>query len=396
MLPNSPTRRATGIRRAIAILAVAAVPASAQTPEIPERPRLGEGVDSNSALAYYQHGEQQIKNRPREAADAFYWASRLAPPWANPYYARAVALVLADRSRLVRYVAGEKSVRRSAQALSIDSLRFEAYLRNPLIVSPLDYHVFAEFMSQVTDGESIGRGRFRTGDPASDAWVAYMQRNYLRAIDHYAAAIKRYPKDLELHETRSRAFSALAEFDSAVVELNRLLEKMLEQEKDRLEHSFQSIAFFEFSLAHLHTQRGDDGQARAAFERALTNDLSFYAAHAALGDLALKRGDTVVAVGEYRQAVDLRPADGSLRAAYALALLQANSQPEAVKQLKAAIELEPHFAQPYFVLARVFDNSGFHEEALSNYEQFLARSAVTRTERTWVQTRVTELRQPAP
>jgi hypothetical protein len=67
-----------------------------------------------------------------------------------------------------------------------------------------------------------------------------------------------------------------------------------------------------------------------------------------------------------------------------------------VKQLKAAIELEPHFAQPYFVLARVFDNSGFHEEALSNYEQFLARSSLTSAERTWVQTRVTELRQPAP
>ena len=396
MLPDYPTRRASGIRRAIAILAVAAVPASAQTPEIPERPRLGEGVDSNSALAYYQHGEQQIKTNPREAADAFYWASRLAPPWANPYYARAVALVLSDRNRLVRYVTGDKSVRRSARALSIDSLRFEAYLRNPLIVSPLDYHVFAEFMSQVTDGQSIGRGRFRSGDPASDAWVAYMQGNYIRAISHYAAAIKRDPKDLELHETRARAFSALAKYDSAVVELNRLLEKMREHEKERLENSFQSIAFFEFSLAQLHTQRGDDAQARAAFERAVTTDLSFYAAHAALGDLAMQRGDTVVAVGEYRQAVDLRPADGGLRAAYALALLQASSPAEAVKQLKAAIELEPYFAQPYFVLARVFDNSGFQEEALSNYEQFLARSALTRTERTWVQTRVTELRQPAP
>ncbi len=391
--------RVMQIGRAIAILtvaAVAAMPASAQSPEIPDRPRLGEGADSNSALAYYQHGEQQIKTRPREAADAFHWASRLAPAWANPYYARAVALVLADRSRLARYVAGEKSVRRSAQALRIDSLRFEAYLRNPLIVSPLDYHVFSEFVSQVTDGQSIGRGRFRTGDPVSDAWVAYMQGNYISAINHYAAAIKRYPKDPELHETRARAFSALAKYDSAVVELTRLLEKMREQEKDRLEDSFQSIAFFEFSLAHLHTQRGDGAQARAAFERAVTTDLSFYAAHAALGDLALQSGDTVVAVGEYRQAVDLRPADGGLRAGYALALLQASNPEEAVKQLKAAIELEPHFAQPYFVLARVFDSSGFHEEAISNYEQFLARSALTRTERTWVQTRVTELRRPAP
>lgn len=162
------------------------------------------------------------------------------------------------------------------------------------------------------------------------------------------------------------------------------------------ENSFQSIAFFEYSLAQLHIQRGDAAQAREAFERALTTDLSFYAAYAALGDLAMQRGDTAAAAENYRQAVDLRPADGGLRAGYALALIKANRPLEAVAQLELAIELEPYFAQPYFVLARVFDHSGFHEKALSNYEQFLARSSLARAERTWVQTRVNELRPPAP
>ncbi|MGI8843236.1 MAG: tetratricopeptide repeat protein, partial [Gemmatimonadaceae bacterium] len=112
------------------------------------------------------------------------------------------------------------------------------------------------------------------------------------------------------------------------------------------ENSFQSIAFFEYSLAQLHIQRGDDAQAREAFERALTTDLSFYAAYAALGDLAMQRGDTAAAAENYRQAVDLRPADGGLRAGYALALIKANRPLEAVAQLELAIELEPYFAQP--------------------------------------------------
>jgi tetratricopeptide (TPR) repeat protein len=392
---TQPLRRATALLFAGLALA-GAMSADAQTDKELARPRLEADADTNNAQSYYQFGLKNIVKRPREAATAFYWASRLAPPWADPYYGRATALILGDRSRLVRYLTGDKAVMRSKQVEEIDSLYSAAYIRNPFVVSRLDFFIYEEFVSQLTNGEAVGLFRGRTGDPAFDAWMAYMQGNHARALRYYATAIKRQPKEIELHVERARSFAALAAPDSALTEMSKALEKMRELKKDRLEHAFESMAMFEYSVAHLHRLGGNDSLARAAYERALISDLSFYAAHAALGDLAVRHGDTATAVQEYAQAVELRPDDGGLQAAYALALIHANRQAEAAQALERAIELEPFFAQPYFLLARLLDHAGFTDEAIARYEAFLQRAALMMTERELAQARVAALRAPAP
>ena len=72
--------------------------------EAPPRPRFTIARDSNSAAAYYYHGLQVLGKKPYEAADAFYWAARLDPQWADPIYARRVALLMKYETSLVSYV----------------------------------------------------------------------------------------------------------------------------------------------------------------------------------------------------------------------------------------------------------------------------------------------------
>ena len=357
---------------------------------------MDEKADTNSAIAYYQWGVRNIEKRPTQAAAAFYWASRLAPAWADPYYGQATALLLANRDRLLRYILRDKAILTSKETAQIDSLFHEAYTRNPLLISRLDLHVFDEYMRRATGRDNVGLFRSRTGNAETDAWMAYMQGNYPAATRYYATAIKRDPDEPGLHVERARAFAALAQTDSALSEMMKALEKMHSLEKERLERAFESRAMFEHSVAQLHVQRGEDSLARSAYERALVNDLSFHAAHAGLADLAMRRGDTATAVREYQQAIELRPADGALHTGLALALIQANRQAEASQALERAIELEPHFAQPYFFLARLLDYAEFTTEAIAEYEAFLQRAALVMPEREWVQNRIAELRAPAP
>ena len=115
---------------ALALAVLAAAPLLAQKDEkIPARPELDAGADTNDAYAYYDFGLDRLRKQPQRAADAFYWASRLSPTWADPYYARRIALHLSDKRQLMRYLTSSKAAQ-SSRNRAIDSLYNEAMLRN--------------------------------------------------------------------------------------------------------------------------------------------------------------------------------------------------------------------------------------------------------------------------
>ncbi len=121
----------------------------------PKRPKLDAGRDTNSAGAYHQHGMLHLGKRPQVAADAFYWAARLDPSVAEPWYGRWCALLLAMQRRDMFALMNDDS-RYSKEVTSIDSLRYEALLREPLIYTKLDAVLVRDFFSAVslaTDGE---------------------------------------------------------------------------------------------------------------------------------------------------------------------------------------------------------------------------------------------------
>jgi len=79
---------------------------------IPKRPPL-EGADTNQAAAYYQYGLSVLQQDPRKAADAFYWAARIDPTWAQPLYAgRIVFLMGADDQFVIGYMDEKRSYTR--------------------------------------------------------------------------------------------------------------------------------------------------------------------------------------------------------------------------------------------------------------------------------------------
>ena len=99
--------------------------AGAQKPrKEPPRPALIAGADTNDARAYYAHGLSKIERDPEEAGDAFYWAMRINPTFADAYYARRCALLLTDRIRFQQYMEDDRGTLRSDEIKRIDSLYY--------------------------------------------------------------------------------------------------------------------------------------------------------------------------------------------------------------------------------------------------------------------------------
>jgi tetratricopeptide (TPR) repeat protein len=335
-----------------------------------------------------------VQKRPKEAADAYYWASRLAPGWADALYGRWAALHLAmpQGRRIDYWWNGRRQVIESADVQRVDSLLLRAYAMNPFVRRPLDrmiieslvpsdeWYYFRQFLDEVA-----------RENPATAAWFASSDGRYYEAVKYYGQALKRRPNSAHLRNERARAYFALSMHDSATADLVEVVARMRAREEKEVVYLYESKAMLLHSIGVMWAFRNEADSARAAFARALEEDLSFYQAHLALGQLALAAGDTATAIGEIELAAQLAPENGLVQHEYAMLLIKQNKAQEALEALRKAVALEPYFAEPYFYLARLHDVFGFTAEAKTNYADFAARAVRTDERRQFALKRGDEL-----
>lgn len=352
----------------------------------PDRPSLPNGADRNDPWSYYRIGLASVQKDPDKAADAFYWAARLNPVWAEPFYGRRVALLLGNPRRLVRYFSGDKSEIRSKESLAIDSLYRHALTLNPFLGPQMD-HMFIESMIQEISSRAAGSGRsselawelekaMSNGPPEWRASVAYGQGRYFEALTLYGEALQHVRMKAGILAERGRLFYQVGLHDSSLVSLTQALEEMRKADKNDLVFLYQSKALMEERIGMIQHVKGDKSAAREAFGRALQEDLSYYPAHVQLAYLALEGGDTATVMNEMDLAVQIKPDDAGIRYQYGYALGSLNKLKEAEVQLKKAIELDPDFAAPHFVLADVYQAETRKPEALKEFRSFLSLASL--------------------
>ena len=372
-------------------LAAAAGLAAAQPARQPDRPVLPDGADRNDPWSYYRVGQTSLPREPEKAADAFYWAARLNPVWAEAFYGRRIALLLNDPRRLARYWRGDKSAVR--ETMGIDSLYLYALTLNPFLGPNLDHLILDAAIDQYSRDYANRTGAsaselayevtkyIRMGPPEWQAVMAYRDGRYDEALSQYAKAIPRSKQKGPLLAERGRLFYQIGQRDSALVNLTQALAEMRKADKDDLVFFYQSKALMEERIGLIERVKGNKVAAREAFGRALAEDLSYFPAHVQLAYLGLESGDAVTVMNEMDLAVEIRPDDPSVRYQYGYALGSLDKLKEAEVQLKKAIELDPDFALPHFVLADVYQATKRRQEAIKEYEAFLALAAKNDTRR---------------
>lgn len=401
--PRIPTLPRVPLSYLAAALLIGAAPLPAQkhAKEI-ERPELPAGSDTNDAGAYLRYAVDQLEKRPEKAADAFYWVTRLDPTSSAAYYGRRVALLLSDHDRLVRYMERSRNTIESKDIRAIDSLQIHALTLDPFIYRRWDQELVTQFLFELArrNGVDVTAMNYyllqhqRDFGPDTRGWIDYSNARFPAALADYDEELHREKNAYGAHAERSRIFYLIGNYDSALTEMQAALDGMRKRDEKELVFEYDSKAIYEQSIGMIQERLGHTDAARDAYAQALVEDLSYYPAHVQLGQLALTKGDTTSAVNELDLAVQLKGDDPGLRYAYGLLLVEADQDSLAQQQLRKAIELEPHYAAPYQLLARILDAHAHKADAIQMYQTYLAHAAQSDPQYEWTKGRIAYLELP--
>jgi tetratricopeptide (TPR) repeat protein len=376
---------------ACVLVAVGASPLLAQREaRLPRRPRLAATADTNDAMAYLQHAQRAIESDAGVSADAYYWASRLDPSSADALYGRRVATLMRRQSSFKAYMEGNSRTIFSPAMRANDSLYFRALQIDPFLHEKHERTMLLGYY-RAAIGSGINEGEI-------DDYVARSLNNSSAAVRaRYAAAEGRVPYAMELYTEaittakdpmylyfdRGRLSALQGLNDAAITDYNLALEKLRTRDlnRDTLVVFYSSKALYEHAVGVLYSRKGDPAKAREAFGRAMTEDLSFFPAHLELATLALAQKDTATALSEIALAAELAPTEGFVQHRHGEVLIALGQHADAIAPLKKAIELEPFFASPHYLLAVALEKTGDAAGAKASYTQFLALAARRHPER---------------
>ena len=341
---------------------LAAYTLPAQTVEIPRRPKLDSRADTNDWEAYYDYGLRVLHSFPQRSYEAFYWASRLAPWTADPLYAQWVAFHLRNVPRFERYLDNNGIVLSAPDVQRVDSALETAFLRNPFVHRALETALW----------EALG---VWGGDVLLRAWGAYSRQQLEKATELFGRAIAEKPeRHFRFRHVRAVLFVSHKQYDSALAEMTALVNETRRRDEKELVREYEAKAFYEYAIGRLESARGNTAAARAAYERALVEDLTYAPAHIALALLAEEAGDKAGALASYAQAVEVRPADPVYRYQYAVALMKAARTQEGMDEIRRVTELEPYFAEPYLFKGAAHEQLGQSDSARVAYRVYLERA----------------------
>lgn len=365
----------------LGVLALAVTTVESQrAPRVPRRPRLASGADTNDALAYLHLGHRVLEDNATNAAEAYYWALRLDPSSADALYGLRTATLMRRPSTFARYMEGSNSVVFSPEMKANDSLYFRALRIDPFL-HPRHQRTmqFVYFRQAIADGVNQGQidfyleDAFNRSSPAVRARIAVGEGRFDHALGLYGEAIGRSRNPMYLYLERGALNAMQGYNDAAISDYQIGLTELRSRDlKDTVVIFYSSKALHEHSVGLLQARKGDLEKAREAFGRAMEEDLSFYPSHLALAQMALTVGDTATALSEAALAAELAPSEAHVQFRHGEILIQLARHADAVAPLKRAVQVEPYYALPLFLLGQALEQTGDAAGAREAYTRFLA------------------------
>ena len=341
------------------------------------RPILPDSADTNDAVAYYRVGLGAMDAQFGLADRAFYWATRLDPYYADAYYARWVLLRQRWGWRL--HPDSTISFRDESATAAADSLLARATMYDPFVDEPMNFARLAPFFRV--------RGR-RPRDPFLNGAEAYVNRDYRRALELWGRVLRTDARALFLRIPRAYAWVRLASLDSAIGELSQLVDRLEVLQRDSVVAPYFSKERYYYAIGILHARQDRPPEARAAFLRALAENLGFYMAHVRLAGVSLTERDTATALNAMETALLIYPEDPFVATFYGALLTQAGRLADAKRWYEAAIRADSDYALPRLYLGQLYDTQGDTLTAREHYAAYLAHTSRNAPEREWARVRL--------
>jgi len=349
----------SGFRVALFVLAM---PLSAQ-----QLPQLGPNRDANDWEAWFDAGAEVIRTRPAQALAAFEHASRLDPSRAEPIFARYVAFWLTEPyENWIAWSEGNEQQWRRREVLVADSLYSLSLQRNPFVHRGLEIVLVDRLPG------SWGR-RVETR-----AWIAYSAGRFEESVRLYTQYVDRDPEGTLWARWRLAGSRVGAgDLAGATGDIEFMIATLAKDENRARELRFyRSKEMLHYMVGLLKMQQRDLGAARTAFGEAIVENAGFALGHASLGLIERAERKLPEAVTLYAQAVEIAPNDGVLRTQYAQILLDAGRYDPAVAEARRAIELEPLWAAPHYIVGRARERQGRQAESQAAYSEYVRRATL--------------------
>ncbi len=367
----------------LAALPLASLPAQQRLGAIQKRPKLAAGVDTNDARAYLNLATREIESDPDVAAAAFYWAARLDPSSPEALYGLRISHLLRRPQANKLYMEGGRRARTSKDLKALDSLMMRASRLDPFLYRRWDaslimsYYrdLFRRDYPQSSDAEinqAIRDGMERWG-ASTRGWLAYSQGRLPEALRNYQDALKKAKYPAGIHLDMGRTHYMGGHVGPALDAFKLGIEALRKEDADPDEEVifYSSKALVEHGIGILYAKMGQPDSAKAALGRSMTEDLAYFMAHVALGQMALAARDSLTAVSELGLAAEVASDEPWVHYLYGSTLMAVGQFAEAVTPLKKSIELEPLYAAPQFALGQTLEKTGDAAGAKAAYATYL-------------------------
>ena len=286
--------------------------------------------------------------------------------------------------------------KRKPEFLALDSLLYRAYTINPFLYRSLQQALVRHLIEAEVRNENpsiIGADLNMyvieaLQETRQSAWQSYALGRFPEALEAYSKQLKTLDKTKtkrnkreheddasEIHAERARIFYLIGNMDSARAEMTSAMTTMSEHDAKEIVMLYESKAMYDQSLGMIEEKAKHLDKAREAYAHALEEDLSYYEAHSRMAAMQLAQGDTGSAVGEMELAVQLQPNNAALLYDYGLALIRAQRDGDAATQLGKSVAADPYYAQPHMLLARMADVEDYKDDAVKEYQTFVAMAA---------------------
>jgi tetratricopeptide (TPR) repeat protein len=353
----------TIMRRLIITLALAASSVAAPLPAQPAGLSPGRDADPNDWETWFALGDRLFQRQPRQAQAAFEWAARLDPTRAEPLLGRWATFYAQDQGSWIAWLQEDEEILRRPQVIRNEALYHRAHIRNPFVHRGLEVALYAMI------------GRRLWWDDGLAAFMNYGEGDFREAAQVFGRMVRRDPeRNLRFRHYRALSWVGAGQVDSAIVELRALVSALRQRDQQQVAYIYEAKSVWEHGLGLLYEARGDSAQAREAFQRALEEDLAWYPAWMGMARLALQAGSPAEAVEHLSRAAEIAPDDAVVRFEHGNALYAAGRIEEAAEEYRAAIHLEPFWADVPLRLGLSYDNLGQPELAVPMYRAYLQRA----------------------
>ena len=107
-------------------------------------------------------------------------------------------------------------------------------------------------------------------------------------------------------------------------------------------------------------------------------------------------GDTAAALIEFELAVESSPTEPVPRVFWGFVLYRLDRYTEAIETLESALNLDPYWSEPHYVMGLAFEALGDAERAVVSYMTFAALAKETDQRQAAVAQKLERLKRPKP